>query len=1126
LLITELTTAPRFVELTFALSTGWWPHPSDPWRNGNSQAGAWPLLSPDTWLARLAESGFPHSTAWPQAQNSQLASANQHLLVAQRDAAVATDSQAVTSSPRAVSVRATPTPFDASRLTRAVRSYLADLFCRKLHLTAEELDPQAQFLDLGFDSILALEIRSELVRTTGLELESTLLFQYASLDRLSQHLLASYPAELARVFEVLTESAPSLPMPIVHSVSAEPSVVKSSTSQVHESAVSAPTVNEPIAIIGLACRVPGARDPESFWRLLAAGRDAIGPVPEGRWPAGVGRTFEAGFIERIEHFDAEFFGISPREARLMDPQQRLLLEVAWECLERAGYSPQSLVGQTTGVFIGAARGEYAQLVAHSSEAAAPHAQSGSATSLVATRLSYLLNLSGPSLSVDTACSSSLVAVHLACQSLRSGECDVALAGGVHLIVDPRGTEQVRQAGMLSPRGRCHTFDASADGFARGEGIITVLLKPLSRAVAEGDPVWGLIRGTAINNDGHDKAGLAAPSPQAQRDCLQAAYRRAGISPDTIGLLEAHGTGTALGDPIELEGLRQAFAPSTQRHAYCALGSVKTNIGHLEAASGLAGLAKALLALNHRQLPPSLHLASPNPHLELADSPFYLSDTLRAWPAPASHPRRAAVSSFGFGGTNAHIVLEEFSTQQLHDSVAPSETDTPQLFLLSAKSQEALKRSALSLAEFLSHQPEVDLTNLAFTLGVGRAHFNHRAAAVIDHADALQQSLTELAQGHSSQIATSVVHSTGQHPVAFVYSSSMPSSGAISALSTDAQLIRQTIEECLSELPRTNREAIAAYLTDATRARRLENLADTAVATFVYGHLLGRLWKHWGLVAAKYMGYGIGAINAYVESGNRSPASIAGRLHSALLGKAQPEQLAVVIDADGADISQVLAAIGLPPATIVNLTSQQALAITDATSKDGLFQALKELGARYRPISRAILPDFAAQPPLSEMLLQADETRDIAGRSTASQAKLSSEISESIEAGCSIFLELGPQPLLAGFVRSQNGKTPEWIASQTRSGDGRRGMLTAAARLYLRGIELQWQGLFESYRLQRLPLPTYPFESERYWIEGPISDLSNERVAALGPASVPLHPLLDRSDNGDWLDTIQEFFIAP
>ena len=523
--------------------------------------------------------------------------------------------------------------------------------------------------------------------------------------------------------------------------------------ELHEQLDGAAQVNEPIAVIGLACRFPGDADtPEAFWGLLADGRDAIREVPADRWDAaalydpdpeapGKIATRCGGFLSRIDGFDPNLFGISPREALSMDPQQRLVLEVAWEALENAGLAPDALGGSATGVFVGICNNDYYQRLAELGPATIDaYRASGNAGSVASGRISYVLGLQGPSVSVDTACSSSLVAVHLACQSLRLGESRVALAGGVNVICPPETTIALSRAHMLAPDGRCKAFDASADGFVRGEGCGMVVLKRLSDALADGDRILAVIRGSAANQDGRS-SGLTAPNGPSQEAVIRAALRAAGLTAADVDYVEAHGTGTSLGDPIEVQALGAVFGPGRDATAPLRIGSVKTNIGHLESAAGIAGLIKVVLSLQQEALPASLHLRTPNPHIEWAAFPVTVVGRHTPWPRGARR-RVGGVSSFGFSGTNVHVVIEEAPPP----AEAPVTPEAPQILTVSARTTDALRAAAAAIAGHLTAHPEAGLADAAYTLAVGRAHLEERAAVTASDAAAARAGLEAVARG--------------------------------------------------------------------------------------------------------------------------------------------------------------------------------------------------------------------------------------------------------------------------------------------------------------------------------------------------------------------------------------------
>ncbi len=513
--------------------------------------------------------------------------------------------------------------------------------------------------------------------------------------------------------------------------------------------------HEPIAIVGLGCRYPGGvADPESFWQLLRNGVDAITNVPIGRWeaeayyspdPAAPDKMYtrQGGFIDQVDGFDADFFGISPREAQDVDPQQRLLLEVAWEALENAGLAPDTLRGSRSGVFVGLSTDDYAHLYAGPAQDA--YHILGVARSIAAGRLAYVLDLRGPVVQLDTACSSSLLTVHLACQSLRARECDLALAGGVNLMLTPAATIHLCKLRALSVDGRCKTFDAAADGYGRGEGCGLVVLKRLSDALAAGDEIVAVIRGSAVNHDGRSN-GLAAPNGPAQEAVLRDALASAGVAPAAIQFVEAHGTGTVLGDPIEVNALSAVLGPGRSAAAPLLIGSVKSNFGHLEAAAGVAGLMKAALALQHGQLPPHLHFAAPNPYIAWDKLPVTVPTQLTDLPAPDGR-RLAGVSAFGFSGTNVHVILESVPARPAETPSSASDRSL-HLLTLSARNEAALRAAARRLSAYLDSPSGValPLADVCHTANTGRAQFEHRLGVVGDSNKQLSEQLRRFADG--------------------------------------------------------------------------------------------------------------------------------------------------------------------------------------------------------------------------------------------------------------------------------------------------------------------------------------------------------------------------------------------
>ncbi|MCB0195285.1 MAG: KR domain-containing protein, partial [Anaerolineae bacterium] len=600
-----------------------------------------------------------------------------------------------------------------------------------LHIKAENIDVDLPYTDLGVDSILAIDIINQINQQLTIDLRPTDLFNYADIQSLSAHIVATFPEKVTR---------PASRQEPVHSdyLSVgqlfEPQKIRTKAlagdsrderEQIDPHRAVTRRDEEDIAVIGLSGRFPGAEDTATFWQNLAEGRNAISNVTDLRWSdadfyspnrsiAGKSYSKWAGLLTEIDRFDPLFFNISPREAELMDPQQRLFLQEAWSALEDAGYAGSALAGQKCGVFVGCGEGDYQQYLASAGITEA-YRFMGNSPAILAARIAYHLNLKGPSIAINTACSSSLVAIHLACESLRLGTSKIAMAGGVSILTTPNFHILASQTGMLSAQGQCRTFAQGADGFVPGEGVGVVVLKPLPQALADGDPIYGVIKGSAINQDGKTN-GITAPNGPSQTALAGEVYKQFGIDPATISYVEAHGTGTALGDPIEVGALTDAFRQYTAKNGYCAMGSVKTNIGHTLAAAGVAGVIKVLLALKYKKLPPSLHFEAPNAHIDFINSPFYVNTELKDWTVEAG-PRRAAVSSFGFSGTNAHLVIEAYQdaegqrregTGKILDSPISSAALHPnplaQLIVLSAKNEARLRAYAEKLLVYLEQAP--------------------------------------------------------------------------------------------------------------------------------------------------------------------------------------------------------------------------------------------------------------------------------------------------------------------------------------------------------------------------------------------------------------------------------------
>ena len=875
---------------------------------------------------------------------------------------------------------------------------------------------------------------------------------------------------------------------------------------------------EPVAVLGMACRLPGGvTSPRELWELLARGGDAVSEVPASRWPLALfydddlqapGKTYSrhGGFLAGDPAlFDAAFFGISPVEARVLDPQQRLLLEVSWEALENAGLAPDRLRGSRTGVFVGISGSEYLQalLRATGTPGIGPYHVTGSIGSTAVGRIAYTFDFRGPAVAVDTACSSSLIAVDQACASLRQGTADLALAGGVNLILGPEGHVCFSRMKALSAGGRCRTFDAAADGFVRGEGCGVVVLKRLSDALAAGDPVLAVIRGSAVNQDGRSN-GLTAPSLLAQRDVIHRALEQAGAAPAEVSYVEAHGTGTPLGDPIEIEALAGVLCQDRREPLW--IGSVKTNLGHLEAAAGIAGLIKVVLALQHGEIPPHLHFERPNPHIPWADLPLRVPVQRTPWAANGS-PRRAGLSSFGFGGTNGHVVLEEAppASSSAPAPAAARATDLHYLLCISAQSPEALDRLAAGYAGCLADAPEIAPADLCAAAGGGRSHFRHRLAAVGSTADEMQRLLRgerrggELFRGEAAAAPPKVVFvftGQGSHYVGMGY-----------GLWSGEPRFREALERCAGLLaPHLDRPLLSLFDPKRPEAELLGHTAYAQPALFALEYALAELWRSWGVEPAALAGHSLGEYVAACLAGVFS-------LEDALALVAERGRLMQELPRAGR-MAVVFAPVETVEEEVRPFAGRLAVAAVNAPENvvvAGEAEALEELLARcagrglrtrslpgehafHSPLMDPVLPAFERvaaavryAPPTLPVIsnLTGDGSADLANprywvEHLRQRVRFADSIRHLAAGGHGVFLEIGPAPVLAALGR-QIAPEGIWLASLRRSRPDRLQMLASAAQLYVCGASLDWQAL--AGRPRRMPaLPNYPFERQRYWFE--------------------------------------------
>lgn len=914
---------------------------------------------------------------------------------------------------------------------------------------------------------------------------------------------------------------------------------------------------EAIAIIGIACRFPGANDYQQFWANLEQGVNSITEIPSNRWelenfysptPDTPNKSISkwGGFIENADKFDAVFFGISPREATRIDPQQRLMLELSWSCIEDAGYSPTSFSGKPVGVFVGVCNFDYKELQEQHSQTVEGHNATGTYICMIPNRVSYLFNFHGPSISVDTACSSSLVAVHQAVRSLQDGECEIALAGGISLLFTPTSYVSFSQLGMLSPQGQCKTFDGQADGYVRGEGAGLILLKPLAKAIEDKDHVYGVIKGSAVNHGGHART-LTSPNAYAQSKVIRSAYTNAGLRPDTVSYIETHGTGTPLGDPIEINALKRAFTQLQQEYGiegtskvYCGLGAVKTNLGHLESASGIAGVIKVLLAMKHKKLPAINNFQELNPRIKLDDSPFYIVKETQDWQRLKTKegeaiPRRAGVSSFGFGGVNAHIVLEEPPETQL----ANDDTDRPQhLLTLSAKNEKALRELANRYAAFLPSQPEVSLADICFTANTGREHFKYRLAVIAESTVQLQETLSAVAAGKETvEQVSAQVTSDNRPKIAFLFTgqgAQYPDMGR--QLYETQPNFRQIIDRCDRLLRPYLEIPLLEVLYPANgKHSPINETAYTQPALFAIEYALAQLWQSWGIKPDVVMGHSVGEYVAACVAGVFSLEDglklIAQR---GLLMQSLPRDGEMVsVMASEAEVAELLAeeklvaiaAINGPQSVVISGKKEAVAAITNTlTAKEIKTQKLAVSHAFHSPLMEPMLPDFArvarevtySQPKIDLISnvtgeLASDEiaTPEYWCRHIRQPVRFAASMETLHQGGYELFLECGPKPILLGMGRKC---LPEevgvWLPSLRSGQKDWQQILLSLSELYVRGVAVDWLGFDKDYPRRKVALPTYPFQGERYWIE---TDANSDRVIKSDSAMTPTLKLLHQGN---------------
>jgi acyl transferase domain-containing protein/acyl carrier protein len=991
-----------------------------------------------------------------------------------------------------------------------IREWLVKELSERLSVAREEIDAHRPFADYGLSSREAVVLLGDFERFLGRPLSPTLIYEYPTINAILAYLAAP-----------------------------EPSVLGQNSTRRKEH-----TDQEPIAIIGMGCRFPQAESPAVFWQLLLNKVDIIGEVPANRWgrggfsaPSSVHAskmiTLNGGFLSEVDQFDPEFFGIAPREAVSMDPQQRLLLEVAWEALERAGQRPDSLAGSSTGVFVGISNSDYAQFHLRSGdyERIDAYAGTGSAASVGVGRLSYILGLQGPNMAIDTACSSSLVAVHVACRSLRNGECDMALAGGVNLILSPEISIFLTQTHALSPDGRCKTFSADADGYGRGEGCGIVVLKRLSAAQADGDPILTIVRGSALNHDGHSN-GLTVPNGTAQRNLLRAALEDAQVKPEMVDYIETHGTGTSLGDPIEVRALADVMGEGHSFETPLILGAVKANIGHLESAAGIAGLIKTVLTLQHGLIPAQLHFTEPNPYISWDSMPVAIATQTISWPN-RSKPRIAGVSSFGFSGTNAHVILEE--APQVESMPVAMERPL-HIMAFSGKREQDLHQAADDIRRFLETADNPSLADICYSVNVGRASFLHRLAVVAGSTAELQAKLEAYLHRNRS-IGIAAGHSA-QPSVAFMFSGQGSQyAGMARELYETQPTFRHILDECAAILePYMARPLLQVLFADRDEAALINETAYTQPALFALEYALAALWQSWGVRPNLLLGHSVGEIVAATVAGvftledGLKLVAIRGRLIQALSVPGQMvairgNEAQVDFALDGYREQVSIAAVNGPQNVVISGAADAISAVMERLETAGIdCIQLNVSHAFHSPLMNPILASFTeAVDTISYYPPQIPIISNIIGgmvlgdemsqpqywvQHILEPVRFAAGIETALTTKSRIFLEIGPGATLAAL--GSQVAAPDsalWLPSLRQGQPDWDQLLESLSALYVNGVEIDWVGFDRDYQRKRLDTPTYPFQRKRYWIEDSRSKHKNPATnvtGEIGFLGMPLH----------------------